>query len=50
LKPLQIDFYNLFCKTTKLDELEEGGSTDSELKLGNTIGCDYSNEKILLSS
>jgi DNA repair and recombination protein RAD54 and RAD54-like protein len=36
LTPLQIDLYKLFCKTTKLDELEEGGSTDSESKLGNT--------------
>ncbi len=31
MKPLQIDFYKLFCKI-KL----EGGSTDWESKLGNT--------------
>ena len=36
MTPLQIDLYKLFCKTTKLDDLEEGGSTDSESKLGNT--------------
>jgi F-type H+-transporting ATPase subunit gamma len=33
-----------------LSNIVSNSSSDSELKLGNTIGCDYSNEKIVLSS